>query len=161
MIAFSNDKHVRLEFSHFSWSSSRESFAFSAVNMPNLETSTPDFRHNLMMSPTVCQASSVGASTFDKPASCWMMNLGQEDRQLVFLIFKFYHPRETAFSFGILTCGDPWCFAHDDFKPFMQLAWNEIVSFTLDTKSVDGATSHQQDSEMSWVATIARKDGGK
>jgi hypothetical protein len=43
----------------------------------------------------------------------------------------------------------------------MQLAWNEIVPFTLDTQSVDGATSRQQDSEMSGIATIARKDEGK
>jgi hypothetical protein len=93
MMAFSNQNHVRLEFSHFSWSSRRESsFAFSTGNMPNREISTPDFRYNLVMPPTVCEASSVGASAFNKAASCWMMNLGQEDRQLIFSIFKFYHP---------------------------------------------------------------------
>jgi hypothetical protein len=32
------------------------------------------------------RTSSVGASTFDKVMSCWMMNLGQEDRQLIFSI---------------------------------------------------------------------------
>jgi hypothetical protein len=47
------------------------------------------------------------------------------------------------------------------FEPFARLAWTGIVSFTLDTKSVDGATSRQQDSEMSGVATIARKGGSK
>jgi hypothetical protein len=46
--------------------------------MPNCEISTPDFQHNLVMAPTICEASSVGASTFEKGASCWMMNLGQE-----------------------------------------------------------------------------------
>jgi hypothetical protein len=31
--------------------------------------------------------------------SCWMMNLGQEDRQLIFSILKFYHPsRNTLFT---------------------------------------------------------------
>jgi hypothetical protein len=43
----------------------------------------------------------------------------------------------------------------------MRLAWNEIVALTLDIQSVDGATSRQQDSEMSKVATITRKDGSK
>jgi hypothetical protein len=42
----------------------------------------PDFRHDLVMSPTICEASIVCASAFDKTASCWMMNLGQEDRSL-------------------------------------------------------------------------------
>jgi hypothetical protein len=51
--------------------------------------------------------------------------------------------------------------AYDDFEPFTRLAWNGIVPFTLDAQSVDAATSRQQDSEMSGVATIARKDGGK
>jgi hypothetical protein len=37
----------------------------------------------------------------------------------------------------------------------------KFLSFTLDTQSVDGPTSRQQDSEMSGVATITRKDGGK
>jgi hypothetical protein len=31
----------------------------------------------------------------------------------------------------------------------------------LDIQSVDGATSRQQDSEMTGVACLARKDGGK
>jgi hypothetical protein len=43
----------------------------------------------------------------------------------------------------------------------MRLAWNEIVPFTLDTQSVGGATSRQQDSEMSGVVIIARGDGEK
>jgi hypothetical protein len=43
----------------------------------------------------------------------------------------------------------------------MRLAWNETVPFTLDAQSVDRATSRQQYSEMSGVATIAKKDGGK
>jgi hypothetical protein len=47
------------------------------------------------------------------------------------------------------------------FEPFTRLAWNEIFPFTLDTQLVDGATSRQQDSEMSGVTTIARKNGGK
>jgi hypothetical protein len=53
----------------------------------------------LVMPPTVCEASSVSASTFEKAASCWMMNLGQEDHQLIFSIFKFYHPsRKNLFT---------------------------------------------------------------
>jgi hypothetical protein len=48
------------------------------------------------MPPTVYEASSVGASTFDKAASCWMMNLGQEDRQLIFSIFKLHHPSRNS-----------------------------------------------------------------
>jgi hypothetical protein len=75
--------------------------------MPNREISTPDFRHNLMMPSTVCDASSVGASTFDKAANCWMMNPAQEDRQLIFWIFKFYHPSRNSFSLGIFTRRDP------------------------------------------------------
>jgi hypothetical protein len=67
----------------------------------------PDFRYNLIMPPTVRQVSNVGTSMFGKAASYWTMNIGQEDRQLIFSIFKFYYPRETAFSLGILTCGDP------------------------------------------------------
>jgi hypothetical protein len=50
---------------------------------------------------------------------------------------------------------------YDDFEPFTRLAWNEIIPFPLDTQTADGATSRLQDSEMSGVATIARKDGGK
>jgi hypothetical protein len=61
----------------------------------------------------------------------------------------------------MLTCGDPLRFAYNDFEPFTQLAWNEIIPFTLDTQSVNGATPRQEDPEMSGVATIARKDGGK
>jgi hypothetical protein len=61
----------------------------------------------LVMPSTVCEASSVGASTFNKSASCWMMNLDQEDRQLIFSIFKFCHTLRKAFSLGIITCGDP------------------------------------------------------
>jgi hypothetical protein len=36
-----------------------------------------------------------------------------------------------------------------------------LFHLRLDTQSVDGATSRQQDSEMSGVAAIAGKDGGK
>jgi hypothetical protein len=89
--------HIHLEFSHFSWNSNSESScAFSTGRIPNREISTPDFRHNLVMLPTLCKASSIGASTFDKAASCWMMNLGQEDSQLIFSIFKLYHPSRNS-----------------------------------------------------------------
>jgi hypothetical protein len=90
-----------------------------------------------------------------------MMNLGQEDRQLIFRCSNSIIPRETIFSLGRLTCGDPWCFAYDDFEPFTRIAWNEIVPFMLDTQPVDGATARQQNSEMSRVATIAGKAGSK
>jgi hypothetical protein len=113
------------------------------------------------MPPTVCEESSVGAGTFDKAASCWMMNLGQGDRQLIFRYLNSIILREIVFSLGILTCGDPWCFAYDNFEPCTRPAWDEIVPFTLDTQSVEGAPSCQHDSEMSRVAAIARKYGGK
>jgi hypothetical protein len=90
-----------------------------------------------------------------------MINLDQEDRQLIFSRLNFYHPSRNNLSFGILTCRDLWCFTYDDFEPFTRLAWNQIVPSTLDTQSIDEATSRQQDSEMSGVATITRKDGGK
>jgi hypothetical protein len=56
------------------------------------------------MPPTVCEAFSVGASAFDKAASCWMMNLGQEDFQLLFSIQILSslekQPFHSAYSFA-------------------------------------------------------------
>jgi hypothetical protein len=57
--------------------------------MPTRKMSKPDFWHSLGMPPMVCEASSAGASVFDKGASLWAMNLGPAGRQLIFSTFAF------------------------------------------------------------------------
>jgi hypothetical protein len=47
----------------------------------------------------------------------------------------FHSAHSLAEIFGVLE--------YDNLEPFTQLAWNEIIAFTLDTQSVDGATSRQ------------------
>jgi hypothetical protein len=52
--------------------------------MPARKISKPDFRHSLGITPIVCEASSAGASMFDRGASFRVMNLGPAGRQLLF-----------------------------------------------------------------------------
>jgi hypothetical protein len=117
--------------------SSELSFSFSTRRKFIPPKFTEDLQHNMVLEPTVFEASNIGVNSSTSGANIYTMIRGPEDPGLIISMPKLLHVRRGNRSFHVFAGRAPGRLARNRFEPFTQFAGNERFSSPLGPTPVD------------------------